>query len=183
MSSSIYYQQTIQRVCFNLRKTTLLLMLNFCFPSTETIGLLGTGAQDVHLDFHTAPELWKTTLSYQVLTRTYRILKNFTVCFDSLPMKTIFQPEEAQLYSSTRLWCCFLLHFMCRFYLMSLLFHRAVGVWHRVVGAPDKGHNSLPWCGKRQLTPLPEGRPPHEETETEPRTCVSDPNSMEMRPA
>ena len=26
--------------------------------STETVGLLGTGAQDVHLDFHTAPELW-----------------------------------------------------------------------------------------------------------------------------
>ena len=27
------------------------------FTSTETVGLLGTGAQDVHLDFHTAPEL------------------------------------------------------------------------------------------------------------------------------
>ena len=26
--------------------------------STETIGLLGTGVQDVHLDFHTAHELW-----------------------------------------------------------------------------------------------------------------------------
>ena len=25
--------------------------------SAETVGLLGTGAQDVHLDFHTAPEL------------------------------------------------------------------------------------------------------------------------------
>ena len=24
----------------------------------KTTGLLGTGAQDVHLDFHTAPELW-----------------------------------------------------------------------------------------------------------------------------
>ena len=28
-----------------------------CFTSTETVGLLWTGAQDVHLDFHTAPEL------------------------------------------------------------------------------------------------------------------------------
>ena len=28
-----------------------------CFASTETVGLLGTGAQDGHLDFHTAPEL------------------------------------------------------------------------------------------------------------------------------
>ena len=28
-----------------------------CFMSTETIGLLGTGAQDGHLGFDTAPEL------------------------------------------------------------------------------------------------------------------------------
>ena len=27
------------------------------FTFTETVGLLGTGTQDVHLDFHTAPEL------------------------------------------------------------------------------------------------------------------------------
>ena len=33
------------------------LLLKCCFTSTETVGLLGTGAQDVHLDFHTAPEL------------------------------------------------------------------------------------------------------------------------------
>ena len=29
------------------------------FTSTETVGLLGTGALDGHLDFHTAPELWQ----------------------------------------------------------------------------------------------------------------------------
>ena len=29
-----------------------------CFTSTETEGLLGTGSQDVHLEFHTAPGLW-----------------------------------------------------------------------------------------------------------------------------
>ena len=28
-----------------------------CFTSTATVGLLGTVAQDGHLDFHTAPEL------------------------------------------------------------------------------------------------------------------------------
>ena len=28
-----------------------------CFTSTETVGFLGTGAQDDHLNFHTAPEL------------------------------------------------------------------------------------------------------------------------------
>ena len=27
--------------------------------SNETVGLLRTEAQDVHLDFHTAPELWR----------------------------------------------------------------------------------------------------------------------------
>ena len=26
-------------------------------PATETVGLLGTGAQDGHFDFHTTPEL------------------------------------------------------------------------------------------------------------------------------
>ena len=35
----------------------LLLLLKCCFTSTETEGLLGTGAQDGSLDFHTAPEL------------------------------------------------------------------------------------------------------------------------------
>ena len=39
------------------------LMLRCCFTATETVGLLGTGAQDVHLDFHTAPELWIPRLS------------------------------------------------------------------------------------------------------------------------
>ena len=34
------------------------LLLKYCFKSTETVGLLGTGAQDVHLDFLTVPELW-----------------------------------------------------------------------------------------------------------------------------
>ena len=32
-------------------------LLLCCFTFTETVGLLGTGAQDIHLDFHTAPEL------------------------------------------------------------------------------------------------------------------------------
>ena len=33
------------------------LLLKFCFTSTETVGLLETGAQDGHLDFHTPPDL------------------------------------------------------------------------------------------------------------------------------
>ena len=32
-------------------------LVECCFTPTETVDLLGTGAQDVHLDFHTAPEL------------------------------------------------------------------------------------------------------------------------------
>jgi len=32
-------------------------LVECCFTSTETVGLLGTGAQDGHLDFHTAPEI------------------------------------------------------------------------------------------------------------------------------
>ena len=39
------------------------LMVQCCFTSTETVGLLGTGAQDGHLDFHTAPELWSLCVS------------------------------------------------------------------------------------------------------------------------
>ena len=36
-------------------KLDLVLLVECCFTSTETVGLLGTGAQDDHLDFHTAP--------------------------------------------------------------------------------------------------------------------------------
>ena len=35
-------------------------LLECCFTSTETTCLLGTGAQDGHLDFHTAAELCVT---------------------------------------------------------------------------------------------------------------------------
>ena len=31
-------------------------LVKCCLTCTETVDLLGTGAQDVHLDFHTAPE-------------------------------------------------------------------------------------------------------------------------------
>ena len=37
--------------------------LQCCFTSTETVGLLETGAQDGHLDFHTAPELCATEIN------------------------------------------------------------------------------------------------------------------------
>ena len=37
------------------KKELLIGWLKCCFTSTETVGLLGTGAQDVHMDFHTGP--------------------------------------------------------------------------------------------------------------------------------
>ena len=41
----------------NARVILVVGWLKCFFTSTETVGLLGTGAQDVHLDFHTAHEL------------------------------------------------------------------------------------------------------------------------------
>ena len=35
----------------------ILLEVEVLLYVTETVGLLGTGAQDVHLNFHTAPDL------------------------------------------------------------------------------------------------------------------------------
>ena len=52
-----YTQRRREKVMASMWCCTLL--LKRCFTSTETAGLLGTGAQDSHLDFHTAPELWE----------------------------------------------------------------------------------------------------------------------------
>jgi len=41
----------------NTKVTNVGWLAECCFTFTETVGLLGTGAQDVHLDFHTAPEV------------------------------------------------------------------------------------------------------------------------------
>ena len=54
---STLQQQHQQRYQQQLLVSLLMLLLKCCFTSSETVGLLGTGAQDVHLDFHTAPEL------------------------------------------------------------------------------------------------------------------------------
>ena len=40
-----------------LGQNSQIALLKCCFTTTETVGLLGTGAHDGHLDFHTAPEL------------------------------------------------------------------------------------------------------------------------------
>ena len=38
--------------------TQIFMSVECCFTSTETLGLLGMGARDSHLNFHTAPQLW-----------------------------------------------------------------------------------------------------------------------------
>ena len=65
-----YYYVHFQHICLLLatgeQKDYLLVgRLKCCFTSTKTIGLFGTGAQDVHLDFHTAPELYLSFCSLQ----------------------------------------------------------------------------------------------------------------------
>ena len=50
------------------------------FTSTETVGLLGTGAQDGHLDFNTATELWSLMPYYNSIRYNNRLLLFFTPC-------------------------------------------------------------------------------------------------------
>ena len=45
-------------------------LVECCFTSTETVGLLGTGAQDGHLDFDTAPDLSTCDLELSSIIRS-----------------------------------------------------------------------------------------------------------------
>ena len=56
ISGSLYILRKRYRTAATSLLLLLLLLLKCCFTSTETVGVLGTGAQDVHFDFHTAPE-------------------------------------------------------------------------------------------------------------------------------
>ena len=67
-------KQTAQ-FCFPALALLSLVMMKCCFTSTETIGLLGTGAQDVHLDFHTVPELCKSVLQCKEVSCFYGVKK------------------------------------------------------------------------------------------------------------
>ena len=53
------YMQDVLKGHYSLSLSLSLsvVVVECCFTTTETVGLLGTGAQDVYLDFHTAPEL------------------------------------------------------------------------------------------------------------------------------
>ena len=57
--------------------------LKFCITSTETIGLLGTGAQDDHLDFHTARSLSLAGAATSItFVATKFLLRQTRVCRD-----------------------------------------------------------------------------------------------------
>ena len=47
-------------------------LVECCFTSTETVGLLGTGALDGHLHFHTAPEVCLSYRSSALLLYVHR---------------------------------------------------------------------------------------------------------------
>ena len=55
-----------------------------CFTSTETVGLLGTGAQDGHLDFHTSPELC-TKKHIDIIGFNVRIPSSFILTVEFTP--------------------------------------------------------------------------------------------------
>ena len=48
------------------------MLVECCFTSRETVGLLGTGAQDGHLDFHAAPDFCSLVLRSDRLTLNTR---------------------------------------------------------------------------------------------------------------
>ena len=58
------------RLSHNSWTMCILRMVECCFTSRETVGLLGTGAQDGHLDIHTAPELCILRLMADLFNRS-----------------------------------------------------------------------------------------------------------------
>ena len=55
-------------------------LVDCCFTSTETVGLLGTGTQDAHLDFLTAPELcWADARQTAVTAMQGKQLRKLTL--------------------------------------------------------------------------------------------------------
>ena len=56
-------------------------LVECCFTSTETIGLLGMGSQDSHLNFHTAPELTEFPffLSFRISTLKKKKKKKYYI--------------------------------------------------------------------------------------------------------
>ena len=74
--------------------------LKCCFTSTETVGLLGTEVQDVHLDFHTAPDLCVASLycsDYTVIVTLTATESLFGFCADLVSSEKIFIMKSLNL--------------------------------------------------------------------------------------
>ena len=85
-------------------------LLECCFTFTETVGLLGTGAQDVRLDFHTAPQLSMSSLVECCFTFTETVGLLGTGAQD-VHLHFHTAPE---LSMSSLVECCFTVHRNCR---------------------------------------------------------------------
>ena len=76
------------------------------FTSTETVGLLGRGAEDGHLDFHKVPELWRQLWIFEEREKPERnltealLLTSLAPCRYAKPAPTSCLP----LYSN--ILCC-----------------------------------------------------------------------------
>ena len=75
-----YFCCLCTRSVWTVRHGLRLNLLKCYFTSTETVGLLGTGAQDGHLDFYTAPQQYTIWLNlfYPELSLKYVTLWCFT---------------------------------------------------------------------------------------------------------
>ena len=73
LANSLFSPALTWKHLFNLPKQTNEQLasssVRCCFTSAETEGLLGAGAQEGHLHFHTAPELWNYRLLLSVALR------------------------------------------------------------------------------------------------------------------
>ena len=98
-------------LCATLRR-----LVECCFTSTETVGLLGTGAQNGHLDFHTALELCATPagmdLYVQVHVRKHLPSAVTWISEDRLLSRCVARPSwsvgtmsVAEIYSLVSLNC------------------------------------------------------------------------------
>ena len=83
--------QAVVQVVVNLKvlRVCRYRWLKCCFTSTKTVGLLGTGAQDGHLDFHTVPELSDTaagTLLFCLVSLVGFLFFSFIFLFATLTL-------------------------------------------------------------------------------------------------
>ena len=74
-------------------------LLKCSFTSTESVGFLRMGAQDGHLDFHTAPKLWiivDCCLFMSIKAPTEGVLNNAAQRFCSVLFYLFFSPSFQQ---------------------------------------------------------------------------------------